>query len=97
MQCREQVRRLEGKPFGLTGEASAGLDRRCCGLRDAPAQLRGYIHGMVAFLRADPSAACVAFPVIAGERYRTIVLADGWGSSLVPSRPVDNSNWKPLA
>jgi hypothetical protein len=52
---------------------------------------------MVAFLRADPSAACVAFPVIAGERYRIIVPADGWGSTLVPSRPVDNSNWKPLA
>ena len=62
-----------------------------------PAQPRGYIHGTVAFLRTDPSAARVAFPVIAGERYRTIVLADGRGSSLVPSRPVDNSNWKPLA
>jgi hypothetical protein len=36
-------------------------------LRDAPAQLQGYIDGIV------------AFPVIAGESYTTIVFADGRG------------------
>jgi hypothetical protein len=30
-------------------------------------------------LRVDPSAASVAFPVIVGEDYRTIVFADGRG------------------
>jgi hypothetical protein len=48
-------------------------------LRDAPAQLQGYIDGIVAFLRTDPNAASVAFPVIPGESYRTIVFADGRG------------------
>jgi hypothetical protein len=48
-------------------------------LRDAPAQLQGYIDGIIAFLRTDPSTASVAFPVIAGEHYRTIVFADGRG------------------
>jgi hypothetical protein len=48
-------------------------------LRDAPAQLQGYIDGIVAFLRADPTGASVVFPVIATEDYRTIVVADGRG------------------
>jgi hypothetical protein len=46
-------------------------------LRDAPAQLQGYLDGVIAFLRVDPTAASVAFPVIAGDRFRTIVFADG--------------------
>jgi hypothetical protein len=48
-------------------------------LRDAPPQLQGYIDGIVAFLRVDPTAASVAFPVIVGENYRTIVFAGGRG------------------
>jgi hypothetical protein len=48
-------------------------------LRDAPPQLQGYIDGIVAFLRTDPNSASVAFPVIAGEHYNTIVFADGRG------------------
>jgi prepilin-type processing-associated H-X9-DG protein len=46
-------------------------------LREAPAQLQGYLDGVIAFLRVDPTAASVAFPVIAGGRFRTIVFADG--------------------
>lgn len=48
-------------------------------LRDAPAQLQGYLDGIVAFLRVDPTSASAAFPVIRGEDYRTIVFADGRG------------------
>ena len=48
-------------------------------LRDAPAQLQGYIDGIVAFLRVDPTSASAAFPVIRGPDYRTIVFADGQG------------------
>jgi hypothetical protein len=48
-------------------------------LRDSPTQLQGYIAGVIAFLRVDPNAASVAFNVIAGERYRTIVFPDNRG------------------
>jgi hypothetical protein len=48
-------------------------------LRDAPPQLQGFVAGIIAFLRVDPSGASVAFPVIVGEDYRTIVFADGHG------------------
>lgn len=48
-------------------------------LRDAPPPLQGYIDGLVAFLRVDPTSASAAFPVIRGHLYRTIVFADGQG------------------
>ena len=48
-------------------------------LHDAPPQLQGFVAGVIAFLQVDPSAASVAFPVIVGEDYRTIVVAEGRG------------------
>jgi hypothetical protein len=48
-------------------------------LRDAPPQLQGFVAGIIAFPWVDPSGASVAFPVIVGEDYRTIVFADGHG------------------
>jgi hypothetical protein len=54
-------------------------DRVRLQLHDAPPQLQGFVAGIIAFLQADPSAASVAFPVMTGEDYRTIVFADGRG------------------
>jgi hypothetical protein len=48
-------------------------------LRNAPPQLQGYVAGIVALLRADPTAASVVFDIIEGERYRTIVFPEGRG------------------
>ena len=48
-------------------------------LHDAPPQLQGLVAGIIAFLQVDPSATSVAFPVIVGDDYRTIVFADGHG------------------
>jgi hypothetical protein len=48
-------------------------------LREAPAQLQGFVAGIVAFLRTDPISVTAAFPVIVGDDYRTIVFADGRG------------------
>ena len=48
-------------------------------LRDAPPQLQGFVAGIIAFLRTDPTSATAAFPVIVGEDFRTIVFADGRG------------------
>ena len=50
-------------------------------LRDAPPQLQGYVAGVVAFLRADPTAASAAFTVVGGAEYRTVIfsLAGGHG------------------
>jgi hypothetical protein len=48
-------------------------------LRDAPPQLQGFVAGIIAFLRTDPTSASAAFPVIAGDDFRTIVFADGRG------------------
>jgi hypothetical protein len=48
-------------------------------LRDAPPEPRGYVDGIVAFLRVDPSAASVAFTIIGESDYRTIVFAQGQG------------------
>lgn len=39
----------------------------------------GYVAGIVAFLRVDPSAASVAFTIIGGSDYRTTVFAQGQG------------------
>lgn len=46
-------------------------------LDNAPPRLQGLLHGIVAFLRVDPTALSVAFPVIAGPRHYTVVFADG--------------------
>ena len=48
-------------------------------LRRAPPELRGYIAGVVALLRADPSVGTAAFPVVRGPAYRTVVFAEGGG------------------
>jgi hypothetical protein len=37
------------------------------------------VDGIVAFLRADPSAASVAFTLVGGEDYKTIIFAGGRG------------------
>jgi hypothetical protein len=48
-------------------------------LRDAPPELRGYVDGIVAFLRVDPAAATVAFVIVGGTDYKTIIFAEGRG------------------
>jgi hypothetical protein len=48
-------------------------------LAAAPPQLRGYVDGVVALLRVDPTAASAAFPIVGGEDFKTIVFADGRG------------------
>jgi hypothetical protein len=48
-------------------------------LRDAPPELLGYVVGVVALLRTDPSVGTAAFPVIRGPEYNTIVFPDGRG------------------
>jgi hypothetical protein len=48
-------------------------------LRDASPELRGYVAGVVALLRTDPSVGTAAFPVIREPEYNTIVFPDGRG------------------
>jgi hypothetical protein len=48
-------------------------------LEGAPPELRGYVDGVVAFLRVDPAAASVAFLLIGGSEYKTIVFGEGRG------------------
>jgi lactoylglutathione lyase len=48
-------------------------------LREAPPELRGYVDGIVAFLRVDPTAASVAFVLVGGSDYKTIIFAEGRG------------------
>ena len=48
-------------------------------LEDAPPELRGYVDGVVAFLRVDPAAASVAFVLVGGTDYKTIVFGEGRG------------------
>jgi hypothetical protein len=50
-------------------------------LRDAPLQLQGYVAGIVAFLRADPTAASAVFTIVGGSEYKTVIfsLAGGHG------------------
>ncbi len=48
-------------------------------LRDAPPELRGYVAGVVALLRTDPSVGTAAFPVLVGPEYNTIVFPDRRG------------------
>jgi hypothetical protein len=46
-------------------------------LRGAAPELRGYVAGVVALLRADPSVGTAAFPVVRGPAYRTVVFPEG--------------------
>jgi hypothetical protein len=48
-------------------------------LEGAPPELRGYVDGLVAFLRIDPSAASVAFILLGGSDYKTIMFGEGRG------------------
>jgi hypothetical protein len=48
-------------------------------LRNAPPQLQGYVAGIIAALRVDPTAASVFLDIIEGERYRTIIFPGGRG------------------
>jgi hypothetical protein len=48
-------------------------------LEGAPPELRGYVDGIVAFLRVDPAAATVAFILLGGSDFKTIVFGEGRG------------------
>jgi len=48
-------------------------------LSDAPPELRGYVAGVVALLRTDPSVGTAAFTVVGGPTYTTIVFPDRRG------------------
>jgi hypothetical protein len=48
-------------------------------LRGAAPELRGYVAGVVALLRTDPSVGTAAFPVVRGPAYRTVVFPEGRG------------------
>ena len=48
-------------------------------LEDAPPELRGYVDGIVAVLRVDPAAASVAFVLVGGSEYKTIVFGEERG------------------
>jgi hypothetical protein len=48
-------------------------------LEGAPPELRGYVDGIVAFLRTDPASASVTFVLLGGPDYKAIVFAEGRG------------------
>jgi hypothetical protein len=48
-------------------------------LEGAPAELRGYVDGVVAFLRVDPAAATVAFTLLGGSDFKTLIFGEGRG------------------
>jgi hypothetical protein len=48
-------------------------------LRNAPPQLQGYVAGIVAVLRADPTAASAMFPILGTDEYRTVIFPGGRG------------------
>jgi hypothetical protein len=48
-------------------------------LDGAPPELRGYMDGVVAFLRVDPAAASVAFILVGGRDFKTLVVGEGRG------------------
>jgi hypothetical protein len=48
-------------------------------LEGAPPELRGYVDGVIAFLRVDPVAASVAFVLMGGSELKTIIFAQGRG------------------
>jgi hypothetical protein len=48
-------------------------------LRNAPPQLQGYVAGVVAFLRADSTAASAAFTVLGGAEHKTVVFSFAGG------------------
>jgi len=47
-----------------------------CGV---PPEVRGYVAGVVALLRTDPSVGTAAFTVVGGPAYQTVVLPEGRG------------------
>jgi hypothetical protein len=47
-------------------------------LRDAPLQLQGYVAGIVAFLRADPTAASAVFTAVGGSEYKTVIFTEAY-------------------
>ena len=55
------------------------LARRSASSSATPPELRGYVAGVVALLRTDPSVGTAAFFVIDGPEYSTIVFPDGCG------------------
>jgi hypothetical protein len=48
-------------------------------LEGAPPELRGYVDGIVAVLRVDPGAATVAFSLVGGRDFKTLVFGEGRG------------------
>jgi hypothetical protein len=48
-------------------------------LRGVPPEVRGYVAGVVALLRTDPSVGTAAFTVVGGPTYQTVVLPEGRG------------------
>lgn len=48
-------------------------------LRVAPAELRGYVSGVVAVLRTDPAGGTFAFTIIGGPDYKRVVFPDTQG------------------
>jgi hypothetical protein len=52
-------------------------------LRDAPLQLQGYVAGIVAFLRADPTAASAVFTIVGGSEYKTVILSLAGGDGFL--------------
>jgi len=48
-------------------------------LRNAPPQLQGYVAGILAALRVDPTAANVFLDITEGDHYRTIIFPGGRG------------------
>jgi hypothetical protein len=54
-------------------------------LEGAPPELRGYVDGVVAFLQVDPAAATVAFILVGGRDFKTLVFDEGRGFSAITS------------
>jgi hypothetical protein len=48
-------------------------------LEGATPELRGYLDGVVAFLRVDPAGATVAFTLIGGSDFNTLIFGEGRG------------------
>jgi hypothetical protein len=61
-----------------------------------PPQLQGFVAGIIAFLRTDPTSASVVFPMIIGDDFRTIVLADGISQSAGHLLALDIQEGRPL-
>jgi hypothetical protein len=75
----------------LTYRVLAGR-RSALNSRIAPPELRGYVDGVVAVLRVDPAAASVAFFLVGGTDYKTIVFGERRGFSTITSSR-SNGSW----